>query len=96
MGVTKKRRQFSAKQRARIALEAVREQSTMSQIASAHSCHPTQITRWKKQLIEGAPGLFEDDRSSKSTSNSEKLVGELYEQIGRLKMEFEWLKKKFS
>ena len=96
MGTKKIRRQFSARQRAKVALEAVRENRTVSQLASTHSIHPSQITRWRKQLVESAHTLFEDGRACKSTDNNEALVGELYEQIGRLQMELEWLKKKLD
>ena len=96
MGTTKKRRQFNAKQRAKIAIEAIREQRTFSQIASTHSCHPTQITRWKKLLLDSAAQLFEDGRVTRKHSEDEQLIQELYEQIGRLKMENEWLKKKLD
>ncbi len=89
----KKRRKFGATFRAKIALAAVRGDKTTAQIASENKVHANQVSKWKKQLLDGVPELFADGRSrarEESTSNE----GELYEQIGRLKMELEWLKKK--
>ena len=76
----------------RKALEGLREQKTASQIASSHECHTSPVTKWKKQAIAGLPGVFA--ASANKSEGDEKLVGELYEQIGRLKMELEWFKKK--
>ena len=87
----RKRRRFDARTKSRVALEAIREQKTSSQIASEHSCHSTQITKWKRQALDGLPGIFDQQVSSIVDHNE---TAQLYEQIGRLKVELDWLKKK--
>lgn len=87
------RRRFSGGFKAKVALEALREQKTAAQLSSEYGCHPSQIAKWKKEAIEGLPSLF-GPRSHEQVE--EKVVASLYEQIGRLKMELEWFKKKFG
>lgn len=89
----KKRRLYSAGFKAQIALEAARELKTTSELASEHQVHPTQINHWKKRLLSGAADLFESPGSQQSP-DPETLTAPLYEEIGRLKMELDWLKKK--
>jgi transposase len=90
--MTRKRRVFGAAFKARVALAAVRGDKTTAQLASEFEVHAGQVTAWKKQLLDQAAGLFEDGRMRREeTAASEQ---ELFEQIGRLKMEVEWLKKK--
>lgn len=79
--------------KAKVALEALKGQQTISAIASKYSVHPTQVSAWKQQLLKQAESVFDDKRSAKDKAVSDR---ELYEQIGRLKMELEWLKKKSS
>lgn len=87
-----KRRNISAALKAKVALAAARGDRTTAELASKFGVHASQVTAWKKQLLEGVPDLFADRRSRpKETSADEQA---LYEQIGRLKMEVEWLKKK--
>jgi len=89
----KKRRRHNAQFKFRVALEAVKEKQTISELASQYEVHPTLIRNWKKQLVEGGAGIFE--RGKKESKAEPKIAEtELYEQIGRLKMELEWLKKK--
>jgi putative transposase len=90
--MTRKRRVFGAAFKAKVALAAVRGDKTTAQLASEFSVHTSQVTAWKKQLLEQAAGLFEDGRQRRDEQAANE--HELFEQIGRLKMEVEWLKKK--
>jgi putative transposase len=78
----------------KVALAAVQGQQTTAQLATLHGVHPIQITQWKKQLIAGAGAAFAT--GTKSDSSQAALVAELFERIGRLDMELEWLKKKLA
>ena len=86
-----KRKQHSPDFKAKVALEALKGVETAQQLAARFGIHPTQISHWKRQLLDGAAGLFENGKTPRQDENNE---AELYEQIGRLKMENEWLKKK--
>ena len=90
--MARKRRNFGAAYKAKVALSACRGEKTTAQLAAEFGIHASQITAWKKQLLEGAVGLFEDGRTKRAEEAADE--EELYEQIGRLKMEVEWLKKK--
>jgi transposase len=90
--MTRKRRVFGSSFKAKVALAAVRGDKTTAQLASEFSVHTSQVTAWKKQLLEQAAGLFEDGRQRRDEQAANEQ--ELFEQIGRLKMEVEWLKKK--
>ena len=87
------RRRYSADFKSKIALEAVKGTKTVNEIASIHGLHPNQITQWKKQLLEELPVLFSDKRV-KANKDQEALEERLYQQIGQLKVELDWLKKK--
>ena len=91
--MAKKRRQHSKEFKFKIALEAVKGVKTISQLAAQYNVHPTQISTWKKQLLLQGSTLFvrPNDRQRREQQEQEAA---LYEQIGRLKMELEWLKKK--
>lgn len=91
--MSRKRRVFGASFKAQVALSAVRGEQTTAELASKYGVHSSQVTAWKKQLLDQAAELFEDGRG-KSRDESSAKEEELYEQIGRLKMEVEWLKKK--
>ena len=91
--MARKRRVFGAAFKAKVGLAAVRGDRTTAQLASQFSVHASQVTAWKKQLLSQAAGLFEDSRRRGDEDRSAR-EEELYEQIGRLKMEVEWLKKK--
>ena len=79
--------------KAQVALEAIRNQRTIAEIASENGVHPSQVNKWKKQVLDGLPGVFSGNHD-KSRQNGEKLQAELYQQIGQLKVELDWLKKK--
>ena len=91
--MTIKRQQRSAKFKFKVALEALQEQKTLNQIASEYQLNPGQVSQWKRQLQAQGATLFENG-TGLSERQQEKREAELYEQIGRLKMELEWLKKK--
>jgi putative transposase len=91
--MARKRRSFSGAFKAKVALAACRGDKTTAQLAAEYEVHVGQITAWKKQLLEGVPELFEDGRSKGAAVDGAN-DQQLYEQIGRLKMEVEWLKKK--
>lgn len=78
--------------KARVALAALKGDRSLGELASQFGVHATQISTWKQRLLEGAPDLFEDRR--RRPRSEENHQEELFEQIGRLKMEVEWLKKK--
>ena len=87
------RKQFTPQFKFKVALEAAGNQKTQGQIASEFSVHPTQISNWKKELLQNGKKLF-GKRPKKEAEQAAQRETELYEQIGRLKMELEWLKKK--
>jgi transposase len=91
---TKKRQTFSGQQKAKVALEALRGMKTVNEIAQQYEVHPTQVTQWKKELQDQAAELFNKKRGSKSITDSETNAERLYSEIGRLKMQLDWLKKK--
>ena len=91
--MTRKRRVFGSSFRAKVALAAIRGDKTTAELASKFGVHTSQVTAWKKQLLERSVELFEDGRRKRRNEQSTS-EEELYEQIGRLKMEVEWLKKK--
>lgn len=88
-----KRRNFSADFKAKVALEAIKGQRTVSEIAARHDIHPNLVTLWKKALLEHASDAFSDARA-KDRAADEELKAQLYQQIGQLKVELDWLKKK--
>ena len=90
--MARKRRILGDKFKAKVALAAVRGDTTLAQLASRFGVHGNQVSAWKRLLLERAAELFEDGR--KKSKREDVNEEELYEQIGRLKMELEWLKKK--
>ena len=90
--MTGKRRRHAAAFKAKVALEAARQTRTVAELAKAYQVHPVQISQWKKQLLDGAESLFRDGRR-RDAEDGQAIQAELYERIGRLNMEVEWLKK---
>jgi putative transposase len=83
--------------KAQLALAALRGDKTVNDLAGHHGVHPTLIHGWKKQLLSGAEGLFAGPaRTEAASKDVEARQAELFEQIGRLKMEREWIKKKVA
>jgi transposase-like protein len=90
--MTGKRKRHPAAFKARVALEAAKQTKTVAELAKTFQVHPVQISQWKKQLLDGAESLFGDGRR-RDRDQGQAIQSELYEQIGRLNMEVEWLKK---
>jgi len=91
-----KRNHLSAQQKTQIVLAVLREEKTVAQIASENGVHANQIYKWKNQVLEGLPQLFEDNHKEeqKRIEEHDKQVNELYAEIGRLTTQLAWLKKK--
>ena len=87
-----KRKVFTGAQKAKIALEAVKGLKTINEIAQEHGVHPTQVSQWKKELLDNAGSLFEGKRGPKPV-NAQSDPDRLYAKIGQLNMELDWLKK---
>jgi len=88
-----KRKQHTAPFKAQVALAALKGDKTVNELASQYAVHPTLIHTWKKQLLAGADQVFSNGSQAAAVA-AEAQQAELFEQIGRLKMELEWLKKK--
>ena len=91
--MARKRKSHSAAFKAQVALAAVKGDKTVGELASLHGVHPSVIRGWKKRLLDGAMEVFQPGVKS-SSAEHEALQAQLYEQIGRLKTELDWLKKK--
>jgi transposase len=87
------RKSYDASFKAKVALEAVKGEKTITQIASEISVHPNQIRKWRDHLLDVLPEMFSLRRPQQEKSRDD-LEDELYRQIGQLKVELEWLKKK--
>lgn len=88
-----KRRTFTAEYKFKVALEAAKGTKTLSELAQEYQLHPNQISEWKLQLLKNGGEVF-GQNTARQQREQAALETELYEQIGRLKMELEWLKKK--
>jgi transposase len=91
-----KRKHHTAAFKAQVALAALKTDRTVNELAAQHGVHPTLIHSWKKQLLAGAESVFTNGVRVESVADAEAQKAELFEQIGRLKMELEWLKKKVA
>jgi len=87
------RKHYDSHFKARVALEAIKNQHTMAEIASECGVHANQVSKWKKHVLDELPGLFSNKRE-KTQQGNEALQDELYRQIGQLKVELDWMKKK--
>ena len=95
-----RRKRYDSRFKAQVAIEAIKNQQTVAQIASEYGVHPNQVSQWKKQVLDQLPQLFTNGRS-KAPPDPDPLVDELYRQIGQLsdksrpgKVELDWLQKK--
>jgi len=87
------RRRHSSEFKAKVALEAVKGHKTLSELASEFGVHPVQIAQWKRQLLDASPSVFASSPPHHER-DQEQLVEQLYQQIGQLKVEVDWLRKK--
>ncbi len=92
--MARKRKNYSSPFKTKVALEAVKEYLTTSEIAGKYEVHPNMVSLWKKQLLEGVGTIFEDKRKIKKDKSDEELVDRLYREIGQMKVEVDFLKKK--
>ncbi len=88
------RKRHTPEFKAKVALEAIRENKTAGQIASEYEVHPTQVSQWKKEAIDHLTAVFQHGGRRSEAKTSEVLQDRLYSQIGQLKVELDWLKKK--
>ena len=91
--MTQGRRKHNPSFKARVALEAIKGEETVAQLATRYEVHPSQIQTWKKALLAGAAGVFGGNHEKRQKADA-VLVARLYQQIGRLQVELDWLKKK--
>lgn len=89
----KKRSTYSGKFKSKVAIAAIEGRKTIAELASEFSLHPNQISQWKSQLLARSEEIFSDKRRRDKEDNAQ-LIDELYKQIGQLKVELDWLKKK--
>jgi len=92
--MSNQRKRHSGDFKSKVALEALKGLRTVNEIAGEYSIHPAQVSQWKKQLQEEVSSLFSSKREKTGKQEGEHLQNQLYQEIGRLKMELEWLKKK--
>ena len=88
------RRKFSADFKAKVVIEVLKERNTIEEIAKKYELHPNQISLWKASFLKNASAAFGSDKPDESVKVKEQEMDKLYEQIGRQKIEIDWLKKK--
>ncbi len=89
----KQRQQYSSEFKSKVALEGIKGVRTVNEIATHYEVHPTQVAQWKKQALDHLRDAFADGRKRREQADTE-LQNQLYQQIGQLKVELDWLKKK--
>ena len=89
------RRKHNSSFKARVALEALKGEQTIAELASRFEIHPSQVGKWKKILTDGAAGIFDDGQNEKK-KDDESLIAQLYQQIGQLKVERDFLERKLG
>ena len=90
------RKKFEAGFKAKVALEAIKGEKTLSEISSQYGVHANMITRWKQEALEKLPGIFDKKAARREETETEEKVDKLYKAVGELKMENDWLKKKLE
>lgn len=91
------RKKYTAEVKAKAVLEVLKERKTANEIAKQFAVHPTMLSTWKKLLVDQLPAFFADPSSRRSAAPPDTaLTDKLYQQIGQLQVELEWLKKKSS
>ena len=91
--MSKQRKNYGADFKAKIAIAAIKGDKTINEIASTYGVHPNQVTTWKKQALGIIPDAF-SSRQARQADEDERLKARLYQEIGQLKVELDWLKKK--
>lgn len=93
---SKHRRNFDPSFKTKVVLETLKGQKTLTQICSEFELHPNQVSQWKQQVLAGIPTLFGQSKSHQTEGEKEELTAPLYQQIGQLKVEVDFLKKKLQ
>ena len=93
--MTTRRRQHKPAFKAKVAVEALKGEKTIAQIGLEYKIHPTQVTKYRNQLVAGMESVFSNDHA-KVIREKQELIDKLYQQVGKLNTEYEWLKKKLG
>ena len=93
--MTKTRKRYNSEFKAKVALEAIKDQKTLTELSNQFQLHPNQITRWRKQLLDEAQTIF-SIKPNNFQQKQQELEAQLYQQIGQLTVELNWLKKKLK
>lgn len=88
-----KRKRYRAEFKAKVAVEALKEQKTLAELSNQYQIHSVQISNWKKQLLDGSASIFNNSKNN-NHRKQQNLEDHLYQEIGRLTIELDWLKKK--
>ena len=88
------RKKFSSEFKSKVAIEALKGHKTINELSSEFGVHPTQVNNWKQQLVEASRSAFKGKQQGKDLAQAEAEREQLYDQIGKLKVELDWLKKK--